>query len=94
MTVLITGASGFIGSNVISALLYNSLKVRVACRQGTKVESYPENVEVVYLTGSGTNSADWADAVAQCSAVIHLAARAHVLRDQIQDPVEPFGLQT
>lgn len=92
MTVLVTGASGFIGRHVIDELLRRSIKVRVACRQGTEVELPVENVDVVYLSGPGIAAADWADAVAHCSAVIHLAARAHVLRDRHEDPVRAFRL--
>lgn len=92
MTVLVTGASGFIGRHVIGELLRRSIKVRIACRQGTEVELPVDNVEVVYLSGPGISAADWADAVAHCSAVIHLAARAHVLRDRHEDPVRAFRL--
>jgi nucleoside-diphosphate-sugar epimerase len=92
VTVLVTGASGFIGRHAIGELLRRSIKVRVACRQGTEVELRVDNVEVVYLSGPGIAAADWADAVAHCSAVIHLAARAHVLRDRYEDPVRAFRL--
>ena len=92
MTVLVTGASGFIGHHVIAELLRRSIKVRVACRRGAEVEYPVDNVEIVYLSGPGIAATDWADAVANCSAVIHLAARAHVLRDRHEDPVRAFRL--
>lgn len=90
MTVLVTGASGFIGRHVITELLGRSIQVRVACRQGAELELSVQNVEVVHLSGPGTVAADWADVVAHCSAVIHLAARAHVLRDRHEDPGRAF----
>lgn len=92
MKVLVTGSSGFIGRHVIDELLRRSIKVRVACRQGSEVEHPVDNVEVVYLSGPGIAATDWADAVANCNAVIHLAARAHVLRDRLEDPVRAFRL--
>lgn len=92
MKVLVTGSSGFIGRHVIDELLRRSIKVRVACRQGSEVEHPVDNVEVVYLSGPGIAATDWADAVANCNAVIHLAARAHVLRDRHEDPVRAFRL--
>lgn len=92
MTVLVTGASGFIGRHVIAELLRQSIKVRIACRQGANIEFPVDNVEVVYLSGSGITATDWAEAVAHCSAVIHLAARAHVLRDRHEDSVRAFRL--
>lgn len=92
MTVLVTGASGFIGRHVIDELLRSSIKVRVVCRQGSEFKHTDDSLEVVYLTGPGNAPADWGDAVAHCSAVIHLAARAHVSLDLHEDPVLAFRL--
>lgn len=92
MTVLVTGASGFIGRHLIADLLRRSIKVRVACRQGAVVRLPVDNVEVVHLSGPGTAPNDWVGAVAHCSAVIHLAARTHVLRDRHEDPARAFRL--
>lgn len=92
MTVLVTGAFGFIGRHLIAELLRKSIKVRVVCRQGTEYMPPVDGVEVRHLSGSGTSAIDWMDAVEHCSAVIHLAARAHVLRDRDEDPVQSFRL--
>ena len=93
MTVLVTGASGFIGRNVVTALLQDSFKVRVACRQGTEspFRSY-NNVEIRYLSGSGCAAVDWVDAVGGCNAVIHAAARAHSSGDPSEDSLRAFRL--
>jgi nucleoside-diphosphate-sugar epimerase len=77
MTVLVTGASGFIGRHVVSELLRNSMRVRVVCRQIDQRTMPFENVDVRYLSGPGTAPIDWIEAVAGCSEVIHLAALAH-----------------
>jgi nucleoside-diphosphate-sugar epimerase len=92
VTVLVTGASGFIGRYVIDELLRRSIKVRVVCRQGTEVKFPVDKLEVVHLSGQGTATVDWADAVVHCRAVIHLAAIAHVLRDRHRDPLRAFRL--
>jgi len=91
MTVLVTGASGFIGRHVVAELLRKSIKVRVACRQGGK-RKFPVDVDVRYLSGPGTAAIDWSDAVADCDVVIHLAARTHVSRDRDRDPSRAFRL--
>lgn len=92
MTVLVTGASGFVGRHVVAELLCRSIKVRAAVRPGGTPTLPVSGVEVVYLSGSGFAAADWANAVAGCSAVIHLAARAHVVRDALEDPAAAFHL--
>ena len=92
MTVLVTGASGFIGRHVITELLSRSIRVRVVCRQGAEVGPPVDNVEIVDLSGPGIVSEDWAEAVAHCSAVIHLAARVPVLRDRYENPARAFRL--
>jgi nucleoside-diphosphate-sugar epimerase len=92
VTVLVTGASGFIGQHVIANLLRRSIRVRVAFREGAESMLPVDNLQVVYLSGPGTASEDWAHAVTNCSAVIHLAARAHFLRDRHEDPVRAFRL--
>jgi nucleoside-diphosphate-sugar epimerase len=92
MTVLVTGASGFIGRHVIDELLRRSFKVRVACRKESEFHFYNHDVGVVNLSGSGTAAADWMDAVAECSAVIHLAGRAHVSRDSEVDSLGRFRI--
>ena len=92
MMVLVTGASGFIGRHVIAALLCRSIKVRIACRQGTQCKFSADNLEVVYLTGLGTTASEWIDAVANCGAVIHLAGLAHVLIEKGKDPVQTFRM--
>lgn len=90
MTVLVTGASGFVGRHLLAELLRRAVKVRVARRQGS-VAHWPDgDVDVVNLSGSGACAQDWADAVAGCSAVVHLAARAHVLQDTHEDPDRAF----
>lgn len=89
MTVLVTGASGFIGRHLSMELQRRSIKVRAARRLGG-TPSAVESVEGGAVSGSGTAVSDWTNAVAGCSAVIHLAARAHVLRETHEDPARAF----
>ncbi len=92
MTVLVTGASGFVGRHVVSELLRQSIKVRAAVRRGGTAALPVAGAELVGLSGPGFAATDWADAVAGCRAVIHLAARAHVVRDAHEDPAKAFHL--
>lgn len=82
MTVLVTGASGFVGHNLINELLIRSIRVRLAIRDGFP-ERFPiRDYDQVKLSGAGYSQDDWADAVADCRVVVHLAARAHVHKEK------------
>lgn len=88
MRVLLTGASGFVGRAVQARLLSDAVhQLRCAQRQ----------VPVAALTGveyclapSLGGEADWSQALVGVDAVIHCAARVHVMREQAADPLAEF----
>ena len=90
MRVLVTGGGGFVGRHVVAELQRREIEVRLLCRQGTKPSFSSDDLDIVYLSGSGAIASDWADVVAECSVVIHLAARAHIWRDLLEDPALSF----
>jgi dihydroflavonol-4-reductase len=82
-TVLVTGASGFLGWHVANLLLERGHSVRALVRAGSRV---PElNVETV--TGDLRDAASVERAVAGCSAVFHVAAD---YRLWAKDPAELY----
>jgi len=80
--VLVTGADGFIGRALCPALAAAGFAVRRAVRAG----SLPKSVAV----GDIGPDTDWRAALAGCEAVVHLAARVHVLRDEAADAEAAF----
>ena len=79
MTVLVTGATGFIGSHVAKALQNAGHAVRAFVRNPTKLESVTARVGVdisaiTEARGDITDAAAVAAAVAGCDAVVHAAA--------------------
>jgi len=86
--VLVTGATGFIGTAVSAQLLAEGkYRVREALR------SAPSNLAAGadrVVVGPVTGATDWRTALAEVSAVVHLAARAHVGRDGSADPLAEF----
>jgi nucleoside-diphosphate-sugar epimerase len=84
--VLVTGGSGFLGRHVCAALLQSGAQVRIVTRGG---ESPPPGVEVARAAGLDEVPALRA-AVEGCDAVVHLAARVHVMDDTSADPLDAF----
>jgi nucleoside-diphosphate-sugar epimerase len=87
MTVLVTGASGFIGSWLTRRLLADGrFGVRGAVRRDTPL---PLGVGRVIVSDQALGT-DWAPAVDGATAVIHLAARAHITCETSRDPLAEF----
>ncbi len=80
--VLVTGANGFVGTAVCRALSEHGITVRRAVRRADAVTA-PEEDVVVGNLGPATV---WDQALRDVEAVIHLAARDHVVRDTAADP--------
>jgi len=76
--VLVTGATGFIGTVLCESLAGAGYVVRAALRTDSLVPSAIAEKVIVGAIGS-TN--DWTGALEGVDAIVHTAARAHVLRD-------------
>lgn len=86
--VLVTGANGFVGRALCDTLRRSGHAVSGAVRQGRST-SLPEGGRVVDI-GSINLVTDWNVALAGCDAVVHLAARVHVMHDKANDPLAKF----
>ena len=86
-TVLVTGASGFIGSAVARRMVSDGLSVRAATHR--KLILLPPGVVVVNSTELGGDF-DWGPVVSGCHSIVHTAARVHVMRDSARDPLSEF----
>lgn len=82
MKVLVTGASGFVGGPVCRRLLAAGHEVVAAVRRDDAF--LPMDVEARRVAELGPDT-DWRAALKGCDAVIHLAARAHVMKDKAAD---------
>jgi UDP-glucose 4-epimerase len=72
-TILVTGADGFVGRHLISALTRAGWEVRRAQRSACPTS---QNADIVTGLELGP-STDWQAALSGVQAVVHLAARAH-----------------
>ena len=86
MTVLLTGASGFVGKAVLKTAQQRSLKIRPVFRSMDSAKRYSEAVLVSGLDGA----ADWSQALKGVDVVIHAAARAHIMREEALDPLAEY----
>lgn len=91
MQILLTGANGFVGRAVCIKALASGLAVRGALRKKADKEAndLPANVEQIAV-GDINENTDWGSVLAGCHAVIHLAARVHVMHDTATDVLSEF----
>lgn len=80
--VSVTGASGFVGSRLCEAFASNGWQVRRALRQ--------ENGAGGIVVGELGPETNWCKAISDVDAIVHLAARVHVMHDHVVDPLAEF----
>lgn len=88
MRILITGATGFVGAALLARLVRErrwSVRVAVRRESGPEIESV-ERVPVADLAADTS----WTRAVDNVGTVVHLAARVHVMHDDVDDPLAEF----
>jgi UDP-N-acetyl-alpha-D-quinovosamine dehydrogenase len=76
MTILVTGASGFIGKNLSMSLAAAGHQVVGALRSGSRYPMVHDSIEIKRVKSVDGN-ADWSGFFENVSAVVHCAAVAH-----------------
>lgn len=84
-SILLTGATGFVGSALLNVLQQADNKV-VAAVRSIKADSPSSFIQVGEINGQTNFSAVLADV----DVVVHLAARAHVMKDDAADSLSEF----
>jgi len=89
--ILITGASGFIGSALAQTLTKNGYSVRGALRHLDSTVSYSfTSFDSLVEVGEIGPDTDWGKSFKDIDVIIHLAGRAHILRETSDNPYEEF----
>ena len=87
MKVLVTGASGFVGSTLCAHLIAKGHAVRGAVRSTSDKPLPGVDVRVVSDLSADTN---WSEALAGINVVVHCAARVHIMNEASVDPLTAF----
>ena len=85
--ILVTGASGFVGSALCSHLVSRGFDVVATVRN--LPDALVPRVDYHIVTKLDA-TADWHNTLTGVQTVIHCAARVHVMRDHAQDPLTEF----
>ena len=83
MKILVTGANGFVGTTLVPALIGRRHAVQAIVR----VAAPHSDAVAMGEIGPAT---DWRAALDGCEAVVHLAARVHMMRDRATDPLSAY----
>ena len=87
MRVLVTGANGFVGRSLCSKLHNDGYDVLAGMRRASPSRAF--GVPIVAM-GNLTAETDWSAALGEVQAVLHSAARVHVMNEQSTDPLVEF----
>jgi len=82
----VTGANGFVGRALCAEAVKRGIAVRGITRSPCILPPGVENVVV----GNVDGDTQWAQALAGCDVVVHLAARVHIMHDKSRDPLAEF----
>lgn len=83
MKILVTGATGFVGSALCARLAAFGFEVVPAVR---RLAGLSREVAI----GDLNAATDWRGALTTCDGVVHLAARVHVMSDTAQNPLDQY----
>lgn len=84
MTIMVTGATGFVGTNLCDYLEAKEFLFRKAVRRNA------DGDEQTIVVGDIDGQTDWSQALEGVEVVVHLAARVHIMRESMADPLAAF----
>lgn len=86
MNLLITGATGFVGRELVAELLGRDMSVLAVVRRPSSLPSEARQVVVEDLL----SGIEWKEVLQKIDVVIHLAARVHIMNETVSEPLAAF----
>ena len=86
MKLLLTGATGFLGGR-LAKTLYSKPDITLTASTRRRIEMPGAKIVEVSTLGGST---DWSTALTKQQVVIHAAARAHIMTDEVPDPLAEY----
>lgn len=87
--VLVTGANGFVGRGLCERLIRDGWQVQGAVRKPDGLRELASGVQGLAV-GDIETATDWSEALKGVEAVIHLAARVHIMHDAVKDQLTEY----
>ncbi len=87
--ILVTGANGFVGCNLCLKLAHSDRTVVAATRR--ILPDIAPSIANFQISTLAANT-DWQPALRGCDAVVHLAARVHIMHEKSDDPLTEFRI--
>ena len=87
LRIFVTGSSGFLGSALVPGLLSRHHEVTAVVR---REQDKSQTGSKSFVAGNIDAMTKWSKALHGADVVIHLAARVHVMRDSVSDPLAEF----
>ena len=91
-TILLTGASGFVGRHLATYLLQQGTVLRCPLRQIIEANNQTDELAgaIIFPIGNLDDRTDWHQALQGVDIVIHCAGRVHVMHETAADPLSLF----
>lgn len=86
MKILVTGATGFVGSHLVKQLEEKNHTVVGTSRRVSVSDSAPNLVHIGDISGE----TDWSNVLEGCEVIVHTAGRAHILDDRAENKLAEF----